>query len=819
MSTASFAKPRPPTPRPSLKRSLTSLMNSFTRKSRGKISRRASVGSQVTVPRRPTQVRFPSQSYSRPQTPRVEIVESGGVALVEAQDAFTNSRRPVWTRILWSVPSEHDSGVRKIISKLGQKEVAEGLASLGVRKYLETGRGAIFCNAHSNLGSTSKLVVDWITFRDTQKTRDKMLQRDVLSNDPSSSVLIYVFITLQDKRSVAIWRKRVPLSVNILARNSVAISSKKRELQSIEAGSHLNTERYSPANEDVSPVGELRTCTTASADHNYPLAKMGNLGKARRLAEPTLILSPIPSHEGFSVHAARNTRYRPNGPQDYAKCIRKYRIGGTTCTPFFFDLHKGCVCRHQQREAIDTYGNISGNVRVPAVNLDPDDGMTVVQAKDIQNDTEYACPVTIGNPGVTLILDFDTGSSDFWVWSSEFRASRKDLENHNIYDPRRSSSSEKLPGETWEIHYGDGSHASGDVHLDTVTIGDITIKRQAVEVSQRLSDQFLQGGSDGLLGLAFPKLNTVRPHQQKTPMQNMVEQGLVKDPIFTVKLDKHDSRGFYTFGYIDSSVHSSKLYWQPVIPDNGWWEVPSAYVRIGKHIYDRGWQNTAIIVSPFTPYISTLIDDRESRQDTGTTLILLDDETIELLYSQIPGARLDRNIGGYIFPTKARVPSLAFCVGYWLFTIPSSDLAFSDAGNGMSFGAIQSRGQNAQDILGDDPGRTGFRPYPSFMDWRWLLPPAITFILRRNRNPQVKRASSSPILPTIAAHEFIWRLHWRGRTFAFDPEAFPSMLPTVPSIGQKDLETYVLLFNLDSYAILLITDALQCATQDWRDNM
>jgi hypothetical protein len=104
----------------------------------------------------------------------------------------------------------------------------------------------------------------------------------------------------------------------------------------------------------------------------------------------------------------------------------------------------------------------------------------------------------------------------------------------------------KLSGETWRIRYGDGSNASGEVHLDTVTIGDITIKRQAVEVAQELSDEFLQGGSDGLLGLAceqlvfetisdtevackVPKLNTVKPHQQKTPMQNMVEQGLVKE--------------------------------------------------------------------------------------------------------------------------------------------------------------------------------------------------------------------------------------------------------------------------------------------------
>lgn len=59
-----------------------------------------------------------------------------------------------------------------------------------------------------------------------------------------------------------------------------------------------------------------------------------------------------------------------------------------------------------------------GNIRVPDVNQDPDDGMAVVQANDIQNgkckvavwtlqritfdaDTEYACPVTIGTPGGT----------------------------------------------------------------------------------------------------------------------------------------------------------------------------------------------------------------------------------------------------------------------------------------------------------------------------------------------------------------------------------------------------------------------------------
>ncbi|CAE7144413.1 unnamed protein product [Rhizoctonia solani] len=412
---------------------------------------------------------------------------------------------------------------------------------------------------------------------------------------------------------------------------------------------------------------------------------------------------------GFSVHADRNTKYRPNGPSDYAKCIRKYRIGATDHTPFFFDQHRACVCHHKRPEKTNLLqlSNIPGNVRIPSssieqdpVNLDPDDGMTVVRANDIQNDTEYACPVTIGTPGVTLTLDFDTGSSDFWVWSSEFRASRAQLEGHQIYNPNKSRTAESLPGAAWKIGYGDGSHASGNVVMDTITIGDITIKRQAIEVAQQLSDEFLRGGSDGLLGLAFPKLNTVQPHQQKTPMQNMVEQGLVKDPIFTVKLDKHDSRGFYTFGYINENVHASKLYWQKVITDNGWWEVVSPYVRIGSKIYNRGHSNTAIIVSSvFQPNFCAV--EFVTGKDTGTTLILMDDKTIERLYSQIPGARLDQTMGGYIFPTKSRIPELAFCVGRWLFTVPSSDLAFSDAGHGMSYGAIQSRGQNKQDILGD----------------------------------------------------------------------------------------------------------------------
>lgn len=83
--------------------------------------------------------------------------------------------------------------------------------------------------------------------------------------------------------------------------------------------------------------------------------------------------------------------------------------------------------------------------------------------------------------------------------------------------------------------------AVGNVFLDVVTIGDISIPNQGVELAEKLSSSFLQsGGSDGLLGLAWPALNTVKPRQQATPVQNMISQGLT--PLVRFRLVNHTDR-------------------------------------------------------------------------------------------------------------------------------------------------------------------------------------------------------------------------------------------------------------------------------------
>jgi aspartyl protease len=54
---------------------------------------------------------------------------------------------------------------------------------------------------------------------------------------------------------------------------------------------------------------------------------------------------------------------------------------------------------------------------------------------------------------------------------------------HTIYNPANSSTAKKVTG-TWKIAYGDGSQAHGDVHTDTVALGDVVIPNQGLIVAQ-----------------------------------------------------------------------------------------------------------------------------------------------------------------------------------------------------------------------------------------------------------------------------------------------------------------------------------------------
>ena len=227
-----------------------------------------------------------------------------------------------------------------------------------------------------------------------------------------------------------------------------------------------------------------------------------------------------------------------------------------------------------------------------------------------------------------------------------------------------------------------------------MTVGGLAIENQTIELAKQLSASFVSGAGDGLLGLAFGSINTVTPGPAQTPVENMITQEDIPktSELFTAYLgsvkdanDPDKGQSFYTFGYIDQAALDGQTpYYTPVDNSQGFWMFDSASAVVnGQTVIQSG--NKAIA-------------------DTGTTLALVADATCQAIYNAVPGSKYDSSQQGYVFPsgtTADQLPGVSFAVGGQQFVVQKEDLAFADAGNGMVYGGIQSRGDLTFDILGD----------------------------------------------------------------------------------------------------------------------
>ncbi|QKX57944.1 uncharacterized protein TRUGW13939_05064 [Talaromyces rugulosus] len=382
----------------------------------------------------------------------------------------------------------------------------------------------------------------------------------------------------------------------------------------------------------------------------------------------------------FQVDRVQRNGYVAHGPAALSKAYRKFNISSTT-TATTASTNSGFQAlnfkpinhryRNKHNAAVGTNSTSAGQ-------------NGTVATTSVDGDVEFVSPVSIG--GQTIMMDFDTGSSDLWVFSSELSAA--DQKSHTVFDTQKSSTFKKMQGATFKISYGDGSSASGNVGTDVVNIGGASVQTQAVELATQVSGSFLaETASNGLVGLAFSNLNTVSPTQQKTFFDNIASQ--LDEPVMTVSLKSDSSKGAYEFGTIDSTKYTGKIANISVDPTNGFWQFTSASFKVGDNGDTKQMTTTTVAIA-----------------DTGTSLMLVSPEAAQGYYEQVEGSVNSEEVGGYMFPCNAQLPTFTVAVGKSTATIPSNVVSFAQVGTDMSgteycYGGIQSSEDSKFMIFGD----------------------------------------------------------------------------------------------------------------------
>ncbi|KAI0184789.1 aspartic peptidase domain-containing protein [Xylaria flabelliformis] len=363
--------------------------------------------------------------------------------------------------------------------------------------------------------------------------------------------------------------------------------------------------------------------------------------------------SPIQPIIGtFSVSQVANPYFKPHGPTQLARALIKYGA------PISDSLAHAVAEPDAHRIVTRDQGTVS--------------------ALPLSYDHAYISVVEIGTPPQSLNLALDSGSSDLWVFSTE--TPLRQLSSQERYNASKSQTAKLEYGAYWRIRYGDRSYSNGIVYRDTVTLGGVTVKNQAVEVALNVSRQFTSDGdTDGLLGLGFKSVNQVRPKRENTWFDNAIET--LDAPVWTADL-KYERPGTYDFGFINDTKYKGDLSYVDVDSSNGLWTINTSGYRIANGTF-RDFPFKAIA-------------------DTGTSLALLPKDIVDDYYRAVTGAIYDKGWDGYTFPCTTTPPDFILSIGEAIITIPSKYINYSaDNYNHTCYGGIQSDGQIGFSILGD----------------------------------------------------------------------------------------------------------------------
>ncbi|KJZ80211.1 hypothetical protein HIM_00061 [Hirsutella minnesotensis 3608] len=314
-------------------------------------------------------------------------------------------------------------------------------------------------------------------------------------------------------------------------------------------------------------------------------------------------------------------------------------------------------------------------------------GGSLIEVQPLPHDEIYVADIEIGNPPQRIKMALDTGSSDVWVHSTDtkYRVNQRGPWAPP-YDPSASTTAHPVDKAMWNIRYADESNAVGIVYRDTIRMGGIEVNDALVESAAMLSHSFeLETGFSGIMGLAKQLDNNIQPPE---PTFLSVLRRHLEAPVFAVDLRRNATSRF-DFGHIDASVPLEKLTWIKSNPASPHWSI---------ELDLTAWtgNKTAWLYHKFEAII-----------DTGTSLLFLPGELVDLYWKDVPGGHASLVHGSYRFPCAmtAKLPDLLMKLPgtQRVLRVPGSYLNYGPTQQDPSvcWGGLQSSGHLGGAIIGD----------------------------------------------------------------------------------------------------------------------
>jgi len=297
---------------------------------------------------------------------------------------------------------------------------------------------------------------------------------------------------------------------------------------------------------------------------------------------------------------------------------------------------------HGQQVMQDTSMDVENGYPVPITNF---------------MNAQYFSDIEIGTPPQQFKVVLDTGSSNLWIPSKDCYSIACFL--HQSYD-HTASTSYKKNGTEFKIQYGSGS-LTGIVSQDTVTIGDLTIKKQDfAEATEEPGLAFAFGKFDGIMGMAY---DTISVNKIVPPFYNMLNQGLINDPMFAFYLSGEETGSEVVFGGYDTDHFKGDLTKLP-LRRKAYWEVDLDAISLGDQTAN--------------------LDGYGAILDTGTSLIVVPTTMAELINNEL-GAK--KGFGGqYTVECDKRdsLPDISFTLTGVNFTLSAYQYTLEASGSCIS---------------------------------------------------------------------------------------------------------------------------------------